>query len=64
MRTNFEQFLFDDFEWLLQLWRKETNNSFLKEKSEYIYDSKAFRKWYHENNLQIEREIQLNSILK
>lgn len=64
MRTNFEQFLFDDFEWLLQLWRKETNNSFLKEKSEYIYDSKAFRKWYHENNLQIEREIQLNSIFK
>lgn len=46
MRTNFEQFLFDDFEWLLQLWRKETNNSFLKEKSEYIYDSKAFRKQF------------------
>lgn len=46
------------------LGRKETNNSFLKEKSEYIYDSKAFRKWYHENNLQIEREIQLNSIFK
>lgn len=64
MKTNFEQFLFDDFECLLQLWCKETNNSFLKEKSEYIYDSKAFRKWYHENNLQIEREIQLNSILK
>lgn len=66
-KLNFEQFLFDDFECLLQFWSKETNSSFLKEESdgdtEYIYDSKAFRKCYHENKLQIEREIQLNSIL-
>ena len=53
MKTNFEQFLFDDFECLLQLWHKETGMPMvLKEESdgdtEYIYNSKAFRKWYHE----------------
>lgn len=40
---NFEQFLFDDFDYIIQIWSKETGNDFIKEEfpngeTNYIYD--------------------------
>jgi len=48
----FEQFLFDDFDYVMQIWSKETGSNFIREEfldgeTNYIYDDKSFRKWYH-----------------
>jgi hypothetical protein len=63
----FDQLLFDDFEYIIQNWSKETGKNFIKEESfdgtiEYVYDVNSFRRWYHENSLQIERDEKLKMI--
>lgn len=66
---NFEQFLFDDFDYIIQIWSKETGNDFIKEEfhngeTNYIYDYKSFRKWHHENHVSIDREEKLRMLIE
>jgi hypothetical protein len=65
----FEQFIFDDFDYLIEMWSQETGKRFLREELpdetiDYIYDNDSFREWHHANALRIERDSQLNILLK
>jgi hypothetical protein len=65
----FEHLLFDDFDYIIKMWSKETGKRFLREELpdgsiDYIYDNDSFRRWHHANALRIEREFKLNILLK
>lgn len=65
----FEELLFDDFEEMLNIWSNETGKIFYTEELEddtirYVYDNDSFRRWYHKNYVQIDRDIKLKQILK
>jgi hypothetical protein len=65
----FEQLLFDDFEFIIKCWSKETGKMFLKEELfdgsiDYVYDADSFRRWHNENALRIERDEKLKIIFE
>lgn len=65
----FEQLLFDDFDYVIQMWSQDTGKKFFREELpdgtiDYMYDNDSFRRWHHVNALRIERDSQLNILLK